>query len=102
MAFHPREGGNNAVLDAVGPTTARVRVHELAVRPEEGGGLDLSTGHACQQRPRPSALDRAGEDSPLAFRRKVGCLSARHASQQRPWPSTLERVGTTPRSMRWG
>ena len=60
MAFHPREGGNDAALDAVGLATARVRVHELAVRPEEGGGLGLSTGHACQQRPWPSAPDRAG------------------------------------------
>ena len=40
MAFHPREGGNDAALDAVGLATARVRVHELAVRPEEGGVLD--------------------------------------------------------------
>eukprot|EP00964_Phaeocystis_antarctica_P017210 scaffold9498_cov79-Phaeocystis_antarctica.AAC.4 len=60
VAFHPREGGNDAALDAVGLATARVRVHELAVRPEEGGGLGLSTGHACQQRPWPSAPDRAG------------------------------------------
>ena len=47
-------------------------------RPEEGGGFNLSTGHACQQRPLPSAPDiRAGKDSPLAFRRKVGLLECR-------------------------
>eukprot|EP00964_Phaeocystis_antarctica_P093920 scaffold60728_cov56-Phaeocystis_antarctica.AAC.1 len=43
----PERVGNDAALDALAQPP-RVRVHELAVRPEEGGG------------PRPSAPVRAG------------------------------------------